>query len=132
MKSLAPLLALLLPSAVILLVGLAVQRAARRRPRAAAIAVGATVAAGLGAIGYAGLGADADLSAGRWLAVGLALVVLGGLAALLVPAAGARGGPAATAASVKRLFGYLAACWLLATALGVLALLAAGPPGTFR
>jgi hypothetical protein len=134
-----PLLAILLVSAFTLLIGFAVWHAARRRPRAVTVFIGVAVAAGLAAIGYAGWLADADQVAGGCFGVGLLLVVLGCPAWLLVGPGRTPDGtplrPAGPRQVAKVLFGYLAACWLLA--FGLLLLLGilmhlTNPSGSFR
>jgi hypothetical protein len=136
LKSLVPLLGLLVPSVLILLVGFVVLRAARRRPRTVSALISVAVVAGLGAIGYAALGADADREAVCWLVVGLALVILGCPAAVLVPPAGTRTGtpvgPTGATEVAKLLFGYLAACWIFAVGLAIFVHLLTSPPGSLR
>jgi hypothetical protein len=136
MNPLYPLLALLLPSILILLVGLAVLLAARRRPRTVSALIGVVVVTGFGALGYAASSACAEVEAVRWVIAGLALVILGCPAWVLVPAGGAQSdtlsGAGAVAEVVKLLFGYLAACWFFAIAVGIFVHLTTSPPGSFR
>jgi hypothetical protein len=130
-----PLLVFLIPSVLILLVGFAVLRTARRRPRTVAAFIGIVVAAGLATIAYAALAAGIDRT-GRWLAVGLALVVAGCPAWLLVypggPERGKAVGSGGTADVVKVLLAYLSACWLFALALAIFLHLTTSPPGSLR
>jgi hypothetical protein len=130
-----PLLVFLLPSALILLVGFAVLCAAQRRPKTVSAVIGVVVAAGLGTIAYAALVAGIDQT-GRWLAVGLALVILGCPAWLLVYPSGAHIGKASGTVGVadvaKVLFAYLSACWLFALALAIFLHLTTSPPGSLR
>jgi predicted membrane channel-forming protein YqfA (hemolysin III family) len=129
-----PLLVIFLVSAFILLVGFGVFRAARSRPRTVSAFIGVAVAAGFGMMAYVALAAEADLAAVRWLAAGLALIILGCPAWVLVFPDGAANDPSPiTLAEVaKLLFGYLAACWLLGLALAIFVHLTASPPGSLR
>jgi hypothetical protein len=134
-KPMIPLLVFLLPSALILLVGFAVLFAAERRPKTVSALIGVVVAAGLGIIAYAALVAGIDQT-GPWLAVGLALVILGCPAWLLVYPRGAHSGKAAghmgVADVAKLLFAYLCACWLFTLALAVFLHLTTSSPGSLR
>jgi hypothetical protein len=84
---------------------------------------------------YAALVAGIDQT-GRWLAVGLALVILGCPAWLLVYPGGAHSGkasgPVGVADMAKVLFAYLSACWLFALALAIFLHLTTSPPGSLR
>jgi hypothetical protein len=131
-----PLLVLPLGSALILLIGLAVLLAGRRWPRACCVFLALLVLAGLGALGYAASPLCAVGDAGRWLAVGLALVILGCPAWVLVPACGAPTehftNPGVVAHATTRLFGYLFVCWFLALAVACFVHLTTSPPGSLR
>lgn len=114
------------------LFGLAVLRVGRTRPRTAAGGVGVVVAGGLGLVWYGADAAGTDFDTWQpWYAVGLGVVIAGLPAGLLIPSA--RDPRAATLGGQAHLIGgYLAACWGVAVALGVLAFLTIPPPGGFR
>ncbi len=130
----APLLVIFLVSALILLFGFGIFRAARYRPRTVSAFIGLVVAAGFGTVACVALAAEADLGVGRWLAVGLALIILGCPAWVLVSpySAASNARPSSLADVAKLLFAYLAACWLLALALAIFVHLGASPPGSLR
>jgi hypothetical protein len=132
--NIVPLLVIFLLSAFILLVGFAVFRAARHRPRTVSAFIGVVVAAGFGTVAYVALAAEADLGAVRCLAVGLVLIILGCPAWVLVSPHGAASDPGSMglAEVAKLLFGYLAACWLFGLALAIFVHLTASPPGSLR
>ena len=136
MDAIAPLLVIFGVSALNLLLGFAVFRAARHRPKTVSALIGVVVAAGFGMLAYVAVAAEADLAAGRWLAVGLGLVVPGCPAWVLVPSASAQSGgpssPTGLADMAKLLFGYLAACWLIGLAVAIFVHLIASPPGSLR
>jgi len=121
-------------SVFILLVGLAVFHAARRRPRTVSALIGVVVASGLGMVAYVGLAAEADLAAARCLAIGLTLIILGFPAWVLVVPYGraSEPSPRGLAEVGSLLFGYLAACWLFGLALAIFVHLTASPPGSLR
>jgi uncharacterized membrane protein YczE len=128
------LLVIFLVSAFMLLVGFAVFRAARHRPRTVSVFIGVVVAAGFGTVAYVALAAEADLAAIRWFAVGLVLIILGCPAWVLPSPEGAASDsrPMGLVEVAKLLFGYLAACWLLGLALAIFVHLTASPPGSLR
>jgi hypothetical protein len=99
------------------------------------VLIGVVVAAGFGTTAYAAFAADIDQT-GFWLAVGLAFVVLGCPAPLLVWRNTAQGGeafrPAGVADVAKVLLAYLFACWLFAVALAIFLHLTTSPPGSLR
>lgn len=80
-----PVTALLAINLGLLALGFVVLHAARRWPRVVAVGLGAAVAAGLATLAYAGYGSPE--SAAPWFAAGLALLMLGIPASLLVAAA---------------------------------------------
>lgn len=81
-----PWLVLLAINGAVLLVGFVVLHAARRRPRTVGALIGLAVAAGCGALAYAAHGA-AEEHALAWCGAGVALVIVGSPAWLLVSAA---------------------------------------------
>jgi hypothetical protein len=131
------LLVFVLSQVAIVLIGLAVLRAARTRPRTIAAALSVLIVAGLAGVwfGSEAIANDPESWPG-WYRGGLALVVLGCPALLLVPIACAPNeagvGPRGAKEWAQAAFGYLVACWLIVLALGVLAFLTATPSGQFR
>jgi hypothetical protein len=131
-----PLLVLLLASALILLIGFAVLLAARRWPRAVSTLLVLLIVAGLGALGYAASPLCAAADAGRWLAGGLALVILSCPAWVLVPSGGAPhdsfADPGVAQRGTMLVVGYLFACWFFALAVAIFVFLTTSPPGSLR
>ncbi len=76
-----------MPSLLLLLAGFTVLRAARRRPGTVSVLIGLAVSAGCAALGYAAFAAQADGAVVGWVGFGLAAVVLGCPAWVLVAAA---------------------------------------------
>lgn len=161
MQPLGPWLGILVPSAVMLLVGFVAMRAAGRWPEATSLVMFVGILAALVALAIAAYVVDAD-HAVYWLVTGIALLVLALPAGIPLTAARRRVGvtvtwagivdclrlvlavvidpfpdhrPTERAREVGRLagtlFSYAASCWILMIAISVFAHLT-GRPGSFR
>jgi hypothetical protein len=161
MASLGPWLGLLVPHAIMLVVGLAVLLAAKRWPQGTSLVLVVAIVAALVSLASAAFIVDAD-HAVYWLVPGLVLLVLGLPAS--IPFAIARQHtnvafswtgivdclrlfgailfdpflehrPSERAREIGRLvpslFAYVAGCWLMIIVVSVISFLA-GPPGSFR
>lgn len=135
---LGPWLGILLPTTIMVLVGLAVLWAARRWPRAVAAMIGVVVAVGVGIISSAAEAVDARGTRAGWLClrVGQLLLALGCPAWLLVVIArdrnGTAVGPEGMRAWAKALLAYGLCCWFIAILVGLLIYLGTTPHGEFR
>lgn len=132
---LIPLL-LALSQVAIMAVGFAVIRVSEKRPRLAAMAIGAVFLAGCSSIFVGGqIADDGPLLAWRFVSIGLLVIIIALPSWLLVGQARRRNGVYHQRELGKLLFQYLGACWLtgiLVMPIFAGVMLISAPPGTMR